>query len=208
MTTKKYRTVVFFLIASLFSVFMSGENVRADEAISFTERGSFKYITVQINGVPLELLFDTGANSIVLNDAALRSLGIVEVSDTRKLQAKTPGGIVEGYVLTLNSIKVGSILRQNYDIAYIPSSNENLLGSSFFTNYNYYIDEDCKVIRLIPKGSFVFDSPQPSPSIERQRIGSGRIEVEMDGKKFIYGQGWLEGEDLKVVLPPSGAFSK
>jgi clan AA aspartic protease (TIGR02281 family) len=186
---------VFFFLASLLPAFTIGENVLADEAIPFTERDSLKYITVQINGVPVELVFDTGSNSIVLNSAALQSLGIMEFSATRKLQSHTAGGIVEGYVLTLNSIMVGSILRYDYDVAYVPSSTKNLLGSSFFASYNYYIDEDYKVIRLIPKGSFVFDSPwQPPPPVERQRTGSGRIEVEMDGKKYIYGQGWQDSE--------------
>jgi len=186
---------VFLFLSSLLSVLIAGENVLADEAIPFAQRGSLKYITVQINGVPLELVFDTGSNSIVLNAAALQSLGIMEFSTARKLQVRTAGGIAEGYVLTINSITVGSILRQNYDIAYVPSSTENLFGSSFFANYNYYIDEDYKVIRLIPKGSFVFNSPsQPPPPIDLQRIGSGSIEVEMDGKKYIYGQGWLDSE--------------
>lgn len=209
MITKICRPAFFFLIASLLSVLITGDKVLADEAIPFTERGSLKYITVQINGVPIGLLFDTGANSIVLNDAALRSLGIMEFSTTRKLRTNTASGIAEGYVLTLNSVKVGNILRQNYDVAYIPLSSENLLGSSFFANYNYYIDEDYKVIRLIPKGSFLFDSPwQPSPAVERKRTGSGRIEVEMDGKKYIYGQGWLESEGREAEQPPSGDFQK
>lgn len=187
---------VFFLLASLLTSVIICENVPADEAIPFTERGSLKYITVQINNVPLELLFDTGANSIVLNSDALQSLGITEFSTVGKLQSHTAGGVVEGYVITLNSIMVGSIIRNNYDVAYVPSSTKNLLGASFFANYNYYIDEDYKVIRLIPKGSFVFDSPwQPPPPVEPQRTGSGRIEVEMDGKKFIYGQGWQDSEE-------------
>lgn len=184
---------VFFFLVSLLPALINSENALADEAIPFTEKGSLKYISVQINGVPLELVFDTGANSIVLNSAALQSLGILEFSATRKLQSHTAGGIVEGYVLTLNSIIVGSIQKNNYDVAYVPSSTENLLGSSFFANYNYYIDEDYKVIRLIPKGSFLFENPwKPLPPVERQRTGSGRIEVEMDGKKYIYGQGWQD----------------
>jgi hypothetical protein len=92
-------------------------------------------------------------------------------------------------------MKIHTIQRYNFDVAYVPSSTENLLGSSFFANYNYYIDEDYKVIRLIPKGSFIFDNPwQPPPPAERQETGSGLIEVEMDGNKYIYGQGWRDSE--------------
>jgi clan AA aspartic protease (TIGR02281 family) len=187
---------VFFFIIILFPALITCENVLADEAIPFTERGSLKYVTVQVNGVPLQLVFDTGSSSLVLNSAALQSLGIVvEFGATRKLQARTAGGIVDGYVLTINSVTVGSIQKSNYDVAYVPSSTENLLGSSFFSNYNYYIDEDYKVIRLIPKGSFIFDNPlQPLSPVERQSNGSGRIEVEMDGNKYIYGQGWKGGK--------------
>jgi clan AA aspartic protease (TIGR02281 family) len=192
--TRIYITAFFFL-ASLLPALLIGENVLANEAIPFTERDSLKYVTVQINGVSLELVFDTGANSLVLNSAALKRLGIIELNATRKLQSHTAGGVVDGYVLTLNSIMVGGILKYNYDVAYVPSSTENLLGSSFFANYNYYIDEDYKVIRLIPKGSFVFDNPlQPTPPVELQRTGSGRIEVEMDGKKYIYGEDWQDSE--------------
>ncbi len=188
-------TVLFFL-ASLLPVLIIGGNVLADEAIPFSERDGLKYIAVRINGVPVDLVFDTGANSIVLNSDALQSLGIEEFSTARKLQAHTAGGIVEGYVLTLDSIMVGSIMAYNYDVAFVPSSAKSLLGAYFFASYNYYIDEDYKVIRLIPKGSFVFDSPWlPPPPVEVQRTGSGRIEVEMDGKKFTYGQGWQDSTE-------------
>jgi clan AA aspartic protease (TIGR02281 family) len=136
---------VFFFLASLLPALIIGEKALADEAIPFTERGHLKYITVQINGVPMELVFDTGANSIVLNGEALKSLGIMEFSIDRKLQSSTAGGIVEGYVVTLNSIMVGNITGYNYDVAYIPSSTRNLLGASFFADI-YYVDEDYKVI--------------------------------------------------------------
>ena len=189
---------VFFFLASLLPALTTCADVLANEAIPFTERGNLKYITVQINGVPLQLVFDTGASSLVLNKTALQSLGILELSTARKLQSRTAGGIVDSYVLTVNSVMVGNILRYNCDVAYVPSSTENLLGSSFFANYNYYIDEDYKVIRLIPKGSFVFDNPwQPQPPVEQQRTGSGRIEVEMDGNKYLYGEGWKDDAGQK-----------
>ena len=187
--------IVLLFFASLLPALITCENVMADESIPFTERGSLKYVSVQINGVPLQLVFDTGANSLVLNNAALQSLGILEFSADRKLQSHTAGGIVDGYVLRMNSVMVGTILKQNYDVAYVPTSTENLLGASFFANFNYYIDEDYKVIRLIPKGRFVFDNPvQPPTAVEPPRTGSERIEVEVDGRKYIYGQGWQDSQ--------------
>ncbi len=161
MIAKISMTVLFFL-AALLPALITVENVSADETIPFTARAGIKFVTVLINGVPIELIFDTGADNIVLNKDTLQRLGITTYSTTRKLQVQTAGCVIDGYVLTLGSIKVGNIERYNYDIAYIPSSTKNLLGSSFFTNYNYYIDEDYKVIRLIPKGRFLFENPAGS----------------------------------------------
>lgn len=196
---KRISMTVFFFLAFSLTALVVGENVLAGDAIPFAERDGIKFVTVQINGVPIEFVFDTGANSIVLNGDALQRIGVTEYSTARKIQSHTAGGLVEGYVLTLDSVQAGNILKYNYDIAYVPSSTANLLGASFFKNYSYYIDEDYSVIRLIPVGSFVFDLPavEPVPPVERPRTGSGRIEVEMDGKKYIYGKGWEEDKGQK-----------
>ncbi|MFZ5998291.1 MAG: retropepsin-like aspartic protease family protein [Nitrospirota bacterium] len=192
--TARLSVDAFSLFASLLTVLFVHGNVLADEALPFTERSGLKYVTVHINGVPMELVFDTGANSVVLNSAALQRLGIMEFNASRRLNSHTAGGVVEGYIITLNSIKAGNILKRYYDVAYIPSSTENLLGAPFFENYSYFIDEDYKVIRLIPKGSFIFENPE-KPVADRPKNGSGRIEVEIDGKKYIFGEGWEEEKE-------------
>ncbi|MEW5744240.1 MAG: retropepsin-like aspartic protease [Nitrospirota bacterium] len=188
-------TAVIFLAVSLAALIVPA-SAPADEALPFTQRGGLKYVTVRINEIPIELVFDTGANSVVLNSEALQRLGITGINTNRKLQSHTAGGIVEGYLITLNSIQAGTIKKWKYDVAYIPSSTENLLGASFFTDFSYFIDEDYRVIRLIPKGSFIFESPD-KPVADRPRTGSGRIEVEIDGERYVYGEEWQkpEGQD-------------
>jgi clan AA aspartic protease (TIGR02281 family) len=193
----------------IFSRVTAGENAFADEAIPFIQVAGIKYVTVEINGVPMNLIFDTGSNSVVLNSDALQRLGIMEVSRTGKFPSYTAGGIVESYVVTVSSIKAGNVERSNYDIAYVPSSTASLLGASFFSNYNYYVDEDNSVIRLIPKGSFIFERPQePASEGQSQRTGSGRIEVEMDGKKYIYGKGWQDTESESRVTNDNDSSNK
>jgi clan AA aspartic protease (TIGR02281 family) len=185
------------IVSVIFVLFLvNSETVLADESVPFAERNGIKYITAYINGVPMELVFDTGANKVVLNSDGLVRIGVNEFDDTQKRQAHTVGGVVEGYIVKINSIRVGNIQKDDYDIAYIPSSTKNLLGASFFTNYSYFVDEDYKVIRLIPKGSYFFDSPE-QPPVDKQRTGSGLIEVEIDGEKYIYEYGGLkrQGED-------------
>ena len=165
-------------------IFITGESVPADETLPFTERNGLKYINVHINNVPLELVFDTGANDVVLNSDALRRLGVYEIDNARKVRSHTAGGVVEGYTVTLNSIRAGNIQKKDYEISYVPSSMENLLGATFLAGYSYYVDEDNKVIRLVPKGGFFSNRPD-EPVIDRQSTGPGLIEVEIDGKKYI-----------------------
>lgn len=168
--------------------------VCADETVPFIERHGLKYVTVYLNEAPLELVFDTGATSVVLNGSGLLQSGIAEFDDTRKIQSHTAGGVAGGYIVRLNSVRVGNVRRSDYDATYIPSSTANLLGASFFSGYSYYIDEDQKVIRLIPKGSSLFDRPvQPETGL--RTTGSGLIEVEMDNEKYIYKGGRLIRKD-------------
>jgi clan AA aspartic protease (TIGR02281 family) len=182
-------SIIFFL--SLINI----ESVLADETVPFTERYGLKYVTVYINERPVELVFDTGASSVVLNSDGLLHVGITEFDDTRKVQSHTAGGVTEGYIIKLNSIRAGNIQKNDYDIVYIPSSTTNLLGASFFTGYSYYVDEDYKVIRLIPKGSYFFDRLEQQTG--HRTTGSGRIEIEMGGEKYIYEGGGLKrkGQD-------------
>ncbi|HET6514516.1 MAG TPA: retropepsin-like aspartic protease [Thermodesulfovibrionales bacterium] len=169
---------------------INGEHLFADEAVPFAERNGVKYVTAYINGVPMELVFDTGSNKVVLNSSGFERIGGTGLDDTKRLQIHTAGGVTEGYVIKINSIRVGNIERNDYEVAYVPASTANLLGASFFNSYSYFVDEDYKVIRIVPKGSYFLDSPE-KPVVDRQKTGSGRIEVEIDGEKFMYEGGKL-----------------
>lgn len=190
---------VILSIIFLISLVISGP-VSADEAVPFHEQNAIKYVTAYINGVPMELVFDTGANRVVLNSEGLLRAGLREFDDTRKYQAYTAGGVTEGYVVRVDSIRVGNIQKNDYEVSYVPSSTKNLLGASFFTGYSYFVDEDYKVIRLVPKGSYSFDTPDTPerPAVDQPRTGSGLIEVEIDGEKYIYGRGGLRRQERDI----------
>jgi hypothetical protein len=78
--------IVLLFFASLLPALITCGNVLADESIPFTERGSLKYIAVQINGIPLQLVFDTGASSLVLSSASLSRAQQVVLSMAMSLQ--------------------------------------------------------------------------------------------------------------------------
>ncbi len=113
-----YRSVILSIIALLSLI--NSQLALADEALPFQERNGIKYVTANINGVPIELVFDTGANRVVLNGDGLLRIGVKEFDDTRKRQASTAGGVTESYIIKISSIRVGNIQKNDYDVAYIP----------------------------------------------------------------------------------------
>jgi aspartyl protease family protein len=96
-----------------------------------------------INGVPLTFLVDTGANSIAMNSATARRVGL----DYEKGQpgiAKTASGYVKIYGLILNSVKVGEIELHNIEAGVTEGAQPDtpLLGMSFLGRLEMRRDGD------------------------------------------------------------------
>ena len=126
----------------------------ANEAtVSYYEKPSvgsgIKFITADLNGVPVEMLFDTGASTIVVNKETFDKLSIS--GPLKQVTAHTAGGNADNYTFELSSVKIGSIEVSNVITAYAPTSEENLLGGSFLNKFKYLIDEKRKVIIFTPK---------------------------------------------------------
>ena len=85
-----------------------------------------------INGVPLTFLVDTGANTIAMNIATAKRVGI-EYEKGQPGIAKTASGFVKIYGLTLDRVKIGEIELRNVEAGVIEGSQPDtpLLGMSF-----------------------------------------------------------------------------
>ena len=129
------------------------------ETIQYYEKPHtrLKYITVYINNTPLEVLFDTGATDIILNADAVKALGIKEF--LRQGTANTVGGYVTQYSFIASSIRVGRIELRDIEVWYAPTASESILGASFFSYFNYFIDEENRTITFIEKGKKLYISP-------------------------------------------------
>lgn len=96
----------------------------ADSTGHFISEGS-------INGIPIRFIVDTGASSIALPGAEARRMGI----DYRKGQrgvSQTANGPVQIYVLTLETVRLGSIELTGVEAIVIEGGlNVALLGMSF-----------------------------------------------------------------------------
>lgn len=145
---------------------------------------NIKFISGEINGINVEFIFDTGASDIALNAETIKKLGIKDFSKTARY--KTAGGIVVGYKFVCSTIKVGDFEIKDVDCAYNPSASENLLGGTFLTHFNYYIDELTSTITLVPKS-------EKAELVDGElRIPKGQGYIEIDGKKYQYDEGKLK----------------
>lgn len=101
-------------------------------------------LKVEINGRPVDMLFDTGAAGVCLSKEQLTELGI-----------RTPEGPHLGltggsandtsikYWRMKADVKVGNILRKDTEITVLESNADMpLLGQSFFKNFDYTIDQN------------------------------------------------------------------
>lgn len=96
-----------------------------------------------VNGVPLTFLVDTGANTIAMNIATARRVGIDYLKGQPGI-AKTASGFVKIYGLTLNSVKIGEIELHNVEAGVIEGSQPDtpLLGMSFLGRLEMRRDGD------------------------------------------------------------------
>ena len=117
-------------------------SARASTTLWASSNGFF-HADGSINGVPLTFLVDTGANTIAMNSATARRVGI----DFQKGQpgvAKTASGFVKMYGLTLNRVKIGEIELHNVEAGVIDGSQPDtpLLGMSFLGRLEMRRDGD------------------------------------------------------------------
>jgi aspartyl protease family protein len=99
-------------------------------------RDGHYYLTLDVNGAPMEFVVDTGATDIVLNRAAAQRVGI----DTDQLayvgRASTANGIVETAFIRLDSITLGEITDTNVAaVVTAGEMREPLLGMGYLQRW-------------------------------------------------------------------------
>ncbi len=153
------------------------------ETVQYYEKAdqrNIKYVTVFLNGIPVEMIFDTGASAVVVNSETFRRLGIQKVME--KATAHTAGGIVDQYVFEVQSVKIGNIEARNVVATYVPTSDINLLGGTFLNNFKYLIDDKNKIITFFPREKEI-SLPENSGPSKRNVIDKKRADAPANGKQ-------------------------
>lgn len=105
-------------------------------SVEIVLNGQGQFITSgMINGRVVQLLVDTGANSVSMTAEDARRLGIDYRVDGQPARSHTAGGIVPAWVVRLKSVRVGSIEVRNVvaTVREAPTHSPILLGMTFLS---------------------------------------------------------------------------
>lgn len=115
----------------------------AAQRIVLTADGSGHFFTLgSINNRPAQMLVDTGASVVTLSEAVARQLGL-NYSDGRRVQTTTANGPAFGWLLKIDSLRVGDVVSYGVDAVVIPGELPMvLLGNSYLTRFSMRREAD------------------------------------------------------------------
>jgi aspartyl protease family protein len=119
----------------------SGGKGGSTVSMSSDNRGHF-IVNGQINGRGTRLMVDTGATLIAMGEDEAQRLGIA-YKDGQKIGIRTANGNTYGYLIKLNSVRIGDVEVFNVEAAVQPSPMPYvLLGNSYLTRFQMKREND------------------------------------------------------------------
>lgn len=102
-----------------------------------------------INGLPVDLLIDTGASQVAMNAIQARRLGVDFRVDGQLAAVSTASGYARAYAVKLGSVKVGAIELRNVDALVIDGEHPShvLLGMSFLGRVEMVNSDEALVLK-------------------------------------------------------------
>lgn len=125
------------------------EPVVTSQTFKYRSVNNIKYLDVEINGVPFEMMLDTGASYVALNSDAVQKLGVKNF--VGQGVHNTANGKIQVNYFYVSSLKLGSFEVKDVKCGYSPSNSYNLLGGSFLQHFNYEINESAGTITFVAK---------------------------------------------------------
>ena len=108
-------------------------------ALDADPRGHF-LADASINGRQIEMMVDTGATIVALNDTTARRLGIVPAVSAFTASISTANGVVKAAPVMLSEVRLGGITVHDVQAVVVPGRvlETNLLGMSFLSRLSSY----------------------------------------------------------------------
>ena len=113
------------------------QTVIGDERVEVPQsRDGHYYLTLDINGVPVNFVVDTGASDVVLTQRDARRIGLEPDSLDYVGSASTANGVVRTAPVRLDSVTLGDIVDRNVRAVVNAGDMEgSLLGMSYLGRY-------------------------------------------------------------------------
>ncbi|MCB1742676.1 MAG: clan AA aspartic protease [Gammaproteobacteria bacterium] len=118
-------------------------------------RNTQHFVDVTVAGpnglpMPLALMVDTGASTLVLPASLIEPLGF-EADTLPERRAQTVNGTIEGLGAELKSVRIDSAVQESVAVVFIDDDKlgeARLLGMSFLRHYRFTIDDAANELRL------------------------------------------------------------
>ena len=93
------------------------------------------YADVEVNGVPIRMLVDTGASAIALSAEDARRAGVATTIGMSDVIGEGASGAVHGELVTIERIRLGDVEQSQASAAVLKGGSTSLLGQSFLRDF-------------------------------------------------------------------------
>lgn len=120
-------------------------------AVPFQRAGRNLIVSVEVNGRPMMMFFDTGASVCTFTTKQLKDANITVPEDATPETHSGIAGESQAFAFPVQRMKMGPIEKSNFTISATGSANMPypLLGQTFFGDWQYTIDNAASVIRFV-----------------------------------------------------------
>lgn len=98
-----------------------------------------------VNGKSMQFLVDTGATTVALGESDAQRMGI-EYKKGRPVRMSTANGMAQGWLIKLNSLRIGDVEVYEVDAIVGPNMPYALLGNSFLSRFSMNRTSDLMVL--------------------------------------------------------------
>jgi clan AA aspartic protease (TIGR02281 family) len=137
----------------LFQKKESGYRASTAYQVPFKKEGTHLIVSVEINGKPCEMIFDTGADRCSFTKQQAKAIGIAIPEDAEEGTSTGISGTTKTSVFQVKRMKLGPIDKSNVSIGVVDESamRHPLLGQNFFNDFQYTIDNASSVINFVKR---------------------------------------------------------
>lgn len=105
---------------------VGGASADPGSVVLYADSDGHYFTAGQVNGVTLKFLVDTGATAIAMNSDDARSAGI-DYKKGKRIPTHTANGVVDGYHVVINTLKLGSLVIHQVDAIVLEGSSPSLV---------------------------------------------------------------------------------